>query len=108
MLVLVTYDVVDNRRRTKLATFLEGYGRRVQKSVFECFMGLGEMQKLQAQLLKRVSLPEDNVRLYWINADAVPRTLTLGSETPTPPPQVYISNSHYGTSLLGFNAFLIF
>jgi len=38
MLVLVTYDISDNKRRTKLATFLEGYGRRVQKSVFECFL----------------------------------------------------------------------
>lgn len=90
MLVLVTYDVVDNRRRTKLATFLEGYGRRVQKSVLECFMGLGEMRKLEEQLIKRVQLPDDNVRLYWLNADAVPRTLTLGSLPPTEPPQVYI------------------
>lgn len=90
MLVLVTYDIVDSKRRTKLATFLEGYGRRVQKSVFECFMGLGEMQKLQAQVLKRVSLPEDNVRLYWISADAMPRTLTLGSPMPAEPPKVYI------------------
>lgn len=90
MLVLVTYDVVDNRRRTKLATFLEGYGRRVQKSVFECFMGLGEMQKLQEQMLKRISLPEDNVRLYWISADALPRTRTLGSSMPAEPPQIYI------------------
>ena len=31
MLVLVIYDIPDNKRRTKLATFLEGYGRRVQK-----------------------------------------------------------------------------
>lgn len=90
MLVLVTYDVVDNRRRAKLATFLEGYGRRVQKSVFECFMGLGEMQKLQGQILKRISLPEDNVRLYWISADALPRSLTMGSPMPVEPPKVYI------------------
>jgi CRISPR-associated protein Cas2 len=90
MLVLVTYDVVDNKRRTKLATYLEGYGRRVQKSVFECFMGLSEMQKLQAQLLRRVQLPEDDVRMYWINADAMPRTLTLGSAPPEEPPKAYI------------------
>ncbi|MGP1372035.1 MAG: CRISPR-associated endonuclease Cas2, partial [Almyronema sp.] len=38
MLVLVVYDIPDDKRRTKLATFLEGYGRRVQYSVFECFM----------------------------------------------------------------------
>ena len=90
MFYLVCYDVVLDRRRNKVAHILEGYGLRVQKSVFECFMGLGEMQKLQAQMLKRVSLPEDNVRLYWISADAMPRTLTLGSPMPAEPPQVYI------------------
>ncbi|MFE4108590.1 CRISPR-associated endonuclease Cas2, partial [Almyronema epifaneia] len=44
MLVLVVYDIPDDKRRTKLATFLEGYGRRVQYSVFECFMSLEKMK----------------------------------------------------------------
>jgi CRISPR-associated protein Cas2 len=90
MLVVVVYDIADQKRRTKLATFLEGYGRRVQKSVFECFMGLAEMRKLQKALVRRIHLPDDNVRLYWLSADAVPRTLTLGSAPPTEPPKVYI------------------
>ncbi|MEM6597065.1 MAG: CRISPR-associated endonuclease Cas2 [Cyanobacteria bacterium P01_C01_bin.69] len=90
MLVLVTYDIADNKRRTKLATFLEGYGRRVQKSVFECFIGLGEMKKLKIQMEKRIQLPEDDVRMYWITADAVPRSLTMGGLPPTPPPKSYI------------------
>ena len=90
MLVLVTYDIPDNRRRTKLATFLEGYGRRVQKSVFECFIGLGEMKKLKVQVEKRIQLPEDDVRLYWIAADAVPRSIVIGGLPPSPPPKSYI------------------
>lgn len=44
MLVLVIYDIPDDKRRNKLATFLEGYGRRVQKSAFECFLSLEEMK----------------------------------------------------------------
>ena len=44
MLVLVVYDIADDRRRGKLSDFLEGYGRRVQESVFECFIGLAQMQ----------------------------------------------------------------
>jgi len=90
MLVLVTYDIPDNKRRTKLATFLEGYGRRVQKSVFECFLSLGEMRALHQQVQRRIKLEEDNVRFYWIAADALPRTLTLGSPPPEPPPDFYI------------------
>ena len=33
--VLIIYDIVDNKRRLKLAKFLAGYGFRVQKSAFE-------------------------------------------------------------------------
>jgi CRISPR-associated protein Cas2 len=35
MLVVVVYDIADDKRRLKLANFLEGYGRRVQESAFE-------------------------------------------------------------------------
>lgn len=90
MLVLVTYDIPDNKRRTKLATFLEGYGRRVQKSVFECFLSLSEMKALHQKVQRRIKPEEDNVRFYWISADALPRTLTLGSLPPKPPPDFYI------------------
>ncbi|MBF2027911.1 MAG: CRISPR-associated endonuclease Cas2 [Oscillatoriales cyanobacterium C42_A2020_001] len=90
MLVLVIYDIPDNRRRQKLSDFLEGYGRRVQKSAFECFLSLNEMQKLYQQVQRRVKPTEDDVRFYWIPADAVPRSLTIGSEVPQPPPSVYI------------------
>lgn len=90
MLVLVVYDSPDDRRRTKLATFLEGYGRRVQKSVFECYLTLVEMAALHQQLERRVVPDEDDVRLYWVPVDAVPRTLTIGSLPPGPPPESYV------------------
>lgn len=90
MLVLVVYDIPNDKRRTKLATFLEGWGQRVQKSVFECYLSLAEMKTLHGQLQTRVQPDEDNVRLYWISADAVTRTLTIGSELPEPPPDAHI------------------
>lgn len=90
MLVLVVYDIPDDKRRTKLATFLEGYGRRVQYSVFECFMSLDEMQRLYKTLKRRVKPEEDNVRLYWMPKDAVGRALSIGSPKPQEPPDFYI------------------
>ncbi|MCA9742068.1 CRISPR-associated endonuclease Cas2, partial [candidate division KSB1 bacterium] len=36
MLLLVSYDIVDDKQRTKLAKRLQNYGQRVQYSVFEC------------------------------------------------------------------------
>jgi CRISPR-associated protein Cas2 len=90
MLILVVYDIPDDKRRLKLSNFLEGHGRRVQQSVFECFLSLDKLEKLHKQVKKRVKPEEDNVRFYWIPADAVPRTLTIGSPPPEPPPEVYI------------------
>ncbi|MBW4490231.1 MAG: CRISPR-associated endonuclease Cas2 [Trichocoleus desertorum ATA4-8-CV12] len=90
MLVLVVYDVPDDRRRVKLATFLEGYGRRVQYSVFECFLNLDEMRQLHEKVRRRVKSTEDNVRFYWISEEAVSRVLTIGSSPPQEPPQAYI------------------
>jgi CRISPR-associated protein Cas2 len=90
MLVLVVYDIADDKRRVKLATFLEGYGRRVQESVFECFLSLDEMGQLYEKVCGRVKLPEDNVRFYWVPVDAVARTLTIGSAAPEQPPDFYI------------------
>jgi CRISPR-associated protein Cas2 len=90
MLVLVVYDIPDNKRRNKLAKFLEGHGERVQLSVFECFLDLEEMEQLYQQIHKRVKTAEDNVRFYWISHDSVSRILTIGGEQPQPPPKYYV------------------
>ena len=90
MLVIVVYDIPDNKRRKKLSDFLEGYGRRVQYSVFECFISLDEMRSLYEKTKKKVKPQEDNVRFYWISAEAVSRSLTIGSELPQEPPNYYV------------------
>jgi len=90
MLVLVVYDIPDDKRRLKLSNFLEGYGRRVQYSVFECFLSLEEMRQLHQKVQKRVKPAEDSVRFYWISQEAVSRVLTIGSPPPEKPPEVYI------------------
>ncbi|MBW4592499.1 MAG: CRISPR-associated endonuclease Cas2 [Brasilonema angustatum HA4187-MV1] len=90
MLVLIVYDIPEDKRRTKLSNFLEGYGRRVQLSVFECFLSLEEMRELHEKVKKLVKPVEDNVRFYWISQEAVSRVLTIGGESPQPPPKYYV------------------
>jgi CRISPR-associated protein Cas2 len=90
MLVLVVYDIPDDKRRLKLSNFLEGYGRRVQYSVFECFISLDEMRQLHQRIKPLINEKEDNVRFYWLSREAVSRVLTLGSSPPQEPPNAYI------------------
>ena len=63
-----------------LSNFFKGYGQRVQFSVFECFLNLGEMRQLFEKSKKIVKPSEDDVRFYWISEDAVSRLLIIGSE----------------------------
>ncbi|ELR98434.1 CRISPR-associated endonuclease Cas2 [Gloeocapsa sp. PCC 73106] len=90
MLVLIVYDIPDDKRRNKLSKFLEGYGTRVQLSVFECFLSLQEMKDLYLKVKKRVKLDEDNVRFYWISGETISRIITIGGEYPEPPPNYYL------------------
>ena len=89
-MVIIVYDIPDDKRRTKLSKFLEGYGRRTQWSVFECFLSLEEMRKLYQKVKKLVKPSEDNVRFYWLSEEATGLTLTIGSEKPQPPPNYYV------------------
>lgn len=66
--VLIIYDIVDNKRRTKMAKFLEGYGKRVQKSAFEAMLSEKSYSKLVEEIPKYIdrSSGDDSVRIYRI------------------------------------------
>jgi len=73
--VLVTYDIENDRRRTKIHKLLEGYGSAVQYSVFECFISDEEYaeMRLRLQRLLDVNHPEDSVRYYVLCRTCVER-----------------------------------
>jgi CRISPR-associated protein Cas2 len=62
--VAVCYDVPDDKRRTKIMKTLEGYGHRVQYSVFECEVRPADLDKLKAALRKLIQAEEDDIRFY--------------------------------------------
>lgn len=43
---LVSYDITSDRRRRRIANLLENYGKRIQYSVFECYLDEKRYQKL--------------------------------------------------------------
>ncbi len=83
---LIIYDLPDtkaaNKRRTRLHKLLSGYGTWTQYSVFECFLTAVKFAKLQAQVEKLINPNEDSVRIYVLDAGAIRRTITYGSEKP--------------------------
>jgi CRISPR-associated protein Cas2 len=62
--LVVSYDVVGNSRRARLAKFLRGYLERVQKSVFEGAYSDSALESLRIGVSQRIDHEEDTVRIY--------------------------------------------
>ena len=69
MFYIVSYDIPEDKRRTKIAKLLEGYGERVQKSVFEAHLDERGYADLRKRLARLIKAEEDNVRFYRLCAD---------------------------------------
>ena len=83
-LYLVTYDIVDDRRRAKVHQVLTGFGDWVQQSVFECHLTKRELILLRAKLHPHVNPRQDNLRVYSLCDACVGRVDAIGSDTPAP------------------------
>jgi CRISPR-associated protein Cas2 len=83
MKILLTYDITNTKKRIKLSTLLEGYGYRVNFSVFEL-----DLKKHELRELLKVIVPfyekEDSVRLYAFSADTVAKSYDLNKKRPKP------------------------
>lgn len=75
---VVTYDIPDDKRRKKVADLLEGYGKRVQYSVFECVLTQAKYDELRSRLKKKVNFEEDSVRFYPLSGHTLHQIETWG------------------------------
>ncbi|HOX84345.1 MAG TPA: CRISPR-associated endonuclease Cas2 [bacterium] len=66
MLIIVAYDIEDDRTRSRLMKKLKDFGPRVQYSVFEADLNPDELPKLRAMLEKVELKDNDSIRLYRI------------------------------------------
>lgn len=77
--LIVSYDIPSNRLRYKVMKTLEGFGTRVQFSVFECNLKPREIDELRKRLTKLCG-EEDSIRFYFMGAEDVKRIERLGDE----------------------------
>ncbi|MEA3386550.1 MAG: CRISPR-associated endonuclease Cas2 [Thermodesulfobacteriota bacterium] len=64
MFYIISYDIPDDRRRTKLAKTLLDFGDRVQYSVFEAKLDKKLLDKLVQKLIEIIEESEDSIRIY--------------------------------------------
>lgn len=77
---LVCYDVVNDKRRNRIAKLLKGYGLRVQKSVFECLLSDDQLQLVKTRLDRYLKLEEDQVRFYPMSGHTRRKVIILGMQ----------------------------
>ncbi|MGQ9677649.1 MAG: CRISPR-associated endonuclease Cas2 [Chloroflexota bacterium] len=90
MLVVISYDISDTKRRNKVARLLEGAGSRVLESVFECDLTPAQWTKVKQRLAKRLKADEDRARFYFLCQTCAVRTEILGGGSVETSPTTYI------------------
>lgn len=81
MRYVISYDIADDKRRRLVARIMEGYGYRVQYSVFECDLNKTQLRALKSALRPLVKkLEMDSVRFYALPADALDMLEVLGND----------------------------
>jgi CRISPR-associated protein Cas2 len=78
MFIVVSYDIVDNKKRTKLAKQMCNYGQRVQYSVFECNINAQQLKKMKKEALQFVDLQKDSLRIYKFCRDCKNKVESFG------------------------------
>ena len=64
---IVCYDMLDNRKRSKVFKRLKDYGKPVQKSVFECLLNSAQVEKMWREISGFIDIENDIVMLYQLD-----------------------------------------
>lgn len=77
---VVSYDITSDRRRNKIAKTLEGYGTRIQYSVFECRLTEKKYKEMYRKLIQLMTDEEDgSIRIYSICGNCEGKIRTIGA-----------------------------
>jgi CRISPR-associated protein Cas2 len=76
--VVVSYDVIEDKRRTRIMKTLEGYGSHVQYSVFECELRPADLERLLNRLRTLIQAESDDIRCYPLCENCLAKVVTLG------------------------------
>lgn len=63
-IVLIIYDITDNKRRLSMVRCLEQFAVRVQKSAFEGFLTLKQYECISELASRIINAEEDSLRIY--------------------------------------------
>ena len=79
-IVLVIYDIVDNKKRNRMVKCLERYGVRVQKSGFEAYLSKKKYEQLMNDASRIIDKETDSLRIYLLANKTSVRSWGIGDK----------------------------
>ncbi|MEW6559352.1 MAG: CRISPR-associated endonuclease Cas2 [Pseudomonadota bacterium] len=87
---IIAFDLASNRRRYRLTRLLEGYGLRVQESVFEAWL-TDQQQDMLLRKADAILHPEqDRLVCYALTTEESRKRRALGCAQPTTNPDYHL------------------
>jgi CRISPR-associated protein Cas2 len=79
-LFLVGYDISENKRRSRALRDVQQHALAGQKSFYECWLSVAELQKLMAVMRSRID--DDTDRVVFIRLDGRSQSIQMGVAEP--------------------------
>ena len=61
---VITYDISDDHRRSRIAAVLQAYGDRIQRSVFVCALEADLLAEVRARIADIINPDTDSVYVF--------------------------------------------
>lgn len=87
---VIAYDIADDCARLRVDQHLQGWGDRVQYSVFEAYLTAAEARRLLAALADLIDPQSDSLRLYPLCAWCQDRHLIVGQGRRSEDPSILV------------------
>ena len=83
MFIVISYDVADDKRRSRIFKTLKNFGQWMQYSVFECDLDKLNFVRLRDRLDRLIDAKEgDSIRFYFLCEGCKPQVERIGGEKP--------------------------
>jgi CRISPR-associated protein Cas2 len=80
-LIVVAYDIADDRRRQQIAKIMEEFGCRCNYSVFECFLSKSMIIAMQKKLSVVADSKEDSILYYYLCKTCIRKAEFFGKKS---------------------------
>jgi CRISPR-associated protein Cas2 len=87
----VCFDVRDPKRLRRVADEMENFGKRVQRSLFECHLNDAEFNEFKNRIAAWIDGKEDQVRYYPLCPKDIPSIIIDGTGEKTMDSDYYMA-----------------